>query len=368
MSEHPAAQDNPVPWGRRLLALSLLPLGLVAVRVAALNPEWVEEHYSISFFPRIRGGAQALSRLVATNLMEVVLALVLAVTCMRLLGAAVDLLRGRRSLRNLFAHGFSRVLRGLGLLYFLFLVCWGFNHARQPYAVHAQLEPKPVELESLTALMDSLVQQCNELRIQLEGADLLLGDQAFGVDGRILASYGKLAAHTPILSSDPPILRQAYASPLLSLLGVSGIYSPFTGEAHLNAEIVPWLKPMVSAHEIAHFKGFAREDEANFIAWQVCSSSPDLGLRYSAAMVALMYVRGALELEAPQQAARLQGNLIDQVQQDFADNHRFWSTRRGWLMEFGQATNDAYLKSQGQQEGRMSYGRMVDLLVAASGE
>jgi hypothetical protein len=29
-----------------------------------------------------------------------------------------------------------------------------------------------------------------------------------------------------------------------------------------------------------------------------------------------------------------------------------------------QASNDAYLKLQGQGEGRASYGRMVDLLVA----
>lgn len=359
-----APDDRPVPWWRRLVAASLLPLGLVLLWVAGEFPEFVEEHYSASLFPRVRGGLRSLSALAPLPLGQTFLLLIVAGAALRSVGGVLRVLAGRRSLRNLLAHGVSRVLRGAGLLYAFFLLSWGFNHARAPYAQHAGLSLDAVQTADLDGLLVDLTERCNSLRAQFEDGDLALRAGSGGVDARIAAGYARLATRIPALRSGKPILRRAFLSPALSALGISGIYSPFTAEAHINEQIVPWLQPFVSAHEIAHFKGFAREDEANFIAWQVCENSQDPAVRYSGNLVALIHVASSLASVDAERAQEQLANLTESVLADVDQNRAFWASKRSQMTAVALATNDAYLKSQGQEAGRASYGRMVDLLVA----
>ncbi len=254
------------------------------------------------------------------------------------------------------------------------MISWGFNHARAPYAVHAQLSSDPIEPRDIPVLLTDLIIDCNSLRAQFEVADLELSAGPGGVDPRIAEGYERLGARVPILNSGQPLLRRAFLSPALSAMGISGVYSPFTAEAHLNKQIVPWLQPFVSAHEIDHFKGFAREDEANFIAWQVCRSSPDPAIRYSGTLAAVVHVSRAASRLDPFMASVMFRLMDPEVRRDLEQNRRFWDSASEALLEIpviemsitemAQATNDTYLKSQGQPEGRESYGRMVDLLIA----
>ena len=76
----------------------------------------------------------------------------------------------------------------------------------------------------------------------------------------------------------------------MSRLGLSGFYMPFTGEPNFNDAQPDFDLPYVIAHEKAHQRGFAREDEANFIAFLVCVNSTDPYLRYSGYLNALRVV------------------------------------------------------------------------------
>jgi len=356
--------DRRVPWRRRGALFALAPLGFGVLQLAAARPELVEEHYSAGLFPRVRDALRGVAGALPFHLSEVLLLLVLVTVLLALPRALAARVRGSRSLRNQAAHALTRVLAAAGLIYALFLVSWGLNHAREPYAVHAQLENSAVDRDDLEDVLRWLVAECNALREQVEPEDLALRPGPGGVDPRLLAGYAALAADVPALAGGEPLLRQAFLSPALSRLGISGIYSPFTAESHVNGEISWWVLPFASAHELAHFKGFAREDEANFIAWQACRRSPDPAIRYAATLVALSFTTGAVREYDWLQAEVLRFDLSEAVLEDLDLNRKFWASKRTVVTEVAEASNDVYLKSQGQAAGLKSYGLMVNLLVA----
>ncbi len=356
--------DRRVPWRRRCALFALAPLGFGVLQLAAARPELVEEHYSTALFPRVRDALRGVAGALPFHLAEVLLVLLLVTLLLALPRAFAARLRGNRSLRNQAAHALTRALAAAGVLYAFFLVSWGLNHAREPYAVHAQLESSGVDRGDLEDLVRWLVAECNGLREQVEPEDLALRPGPGGVDPRLLAGYEALAAEVPVLAGGQPLLRQAFLSPALSRLGISGIYSPFTAESHVNEETSWWVLPFASAHELAHFKGFAREDEANFIAWQACRRSPDPAIRYAGTLVALSLATGAVSRYDWLQAEFLRAGLSEAVRADLDLNREFWASKRTVVTEVAEASNDVYLKSQGQSEGLKSYGLVVNLLVA----
>ena len=75
---------------------------------------------------------------------------------------------------------------------------------------------------------------------------------------------------------------------------ISGLYSFFTGEANINFNYPDFVIPFTVAHEMAHQRGIAREDEANFVAFLVCINSENDYVRYSGLFNVLEYLLSAL--------------------------------------------------------------------------
>ena len=157
-----------------------------------------------------------------------------------------------------------------------------------------------------------------------------------------------------------------FSRQILSPLQTAGIFSPFTMEALYNADIPDSSKLFVALHELSHLSGFMREDEANFIAFLACRESGDYDLRYSGYINALSYLLNAYDGE---DFVDLIHTIPAQVRVEFAYRWAYWNSfleKPGGaaIAAASSAVNDAYLKSQGQQHGVKSYGRVVDLLIA----
>ncbi len=366
MSPERAGQAAASRGAKLRLAAAILvwPLGWLALRGAAHAPDLVERWYSNGVYVGVRQVQGALAGLSPVSLSELLLATMAAWLLLRGIHAVRCVRAKEVRPRELLRVLVRRAVLTAGALWAAFLLLWGFQHARRPYAFHANLEPQPVSSQQLFELSVWLVSQCNRLRNRISLADLTLHPGRGGVDARILAAYQSLGERVPALQGGTPLLRTALCSPLLSRLGISGIYSPFTGEAHLNAEVPPWVQPFSASHELAHQKGFAREDEANFIAWQVCRESTDPALNYSASFVALRHALGALRRENPVQAELVSNLLDDQVLADMHGSRAFWRSMHSVVTDLSIKVNDTYLKSSGSSEGVRSYGRMLDLLVA----
>lgn len=154
------------------------------------------------------------------------------------------------------------------------------------------------------------------------------------------------------------------ASEGMSWAGICGIFMPFTAEANVNTHQPSLLLLSSAAHENAHSLGFAREDEANFIAYLACISSEDPSIRYSGAMLALINCGNALYKSAPDKAAALRETYSDAVIRDIAAYNQYWEGYEGQVEEAFDSINDSYLKFNLQENGVKSYGMMVDLMLA----
>ena len=146
------------------------------------------------------------------------------------------------------------------------------------------------------------------------------------------------------------MVRAPMASRALTASGISGVFGPHTQECHVAAGLPAVDRGFVACHEIAHAQGWAREDEANFLAWRVTSRASSRALRVSGLALALVHVHGALRRADPalqrDRALALEPAIVALME----ERTSFW---RGARIEsagrVATAVNDAYLRSQGHE-------------------
>jgi hypothetical protein len=262
----------------------------------------------------------------------------------------------------------ARLAAAGGAGYLAFLLLWGLNYQRPPLAVLAGLGPAAaaeVPLDELEALSVELVASANEARRGVgedeRGRAALEGGVAETLR-RAVAASGAAARAYPALQAPFARPKPVLLSTGMSYLGITGIYLPFTGEANVNVIVPASQLPFTACHELAHQGGVALEDEANFLAYAACLRHPDADFRYSGAFNAALYALNALAGVDRARATRV-ALWSPAVRRDI-EELRAWNERyRGPAETAARAVNDAYLKTQGVDEGVRSYGRMVDLLV-----
>ena len=140
------------------------------------------------------------------------------------------------------------------------------------------------------------------------------------------------------------------------------MFSPFTIEANYNRDIPDYEIPYTICHELAHLKGWIREDEAGFIAYLACRESQEPALQYSGTLNALSYAMNAL-YGAGRRESYIRIDSAGTAKKNRVSN-RYWKQFETKVAEVSTSLNDHYLKANAQSDGVQSYGRMVDLLLA----
>ena len=145
---------------------------------------------------------------------------------------------------------------------------------------------------------------------------------------------------------------------------ISGVYTYFTGEANINTNFPDYTIPYTAAHEMAHQRGIAREDEANFIAFLVCISSDDPYIRYSGYLEVYEYVADALCSEDITLYSTVRSKLRNNVREEMAAYSAFFDKYCDKIVAKATETaNNSYLQMQGTV-GSKSYELVVYLTVA----
>ena len=352
---------------RALAGAALLAASLAVQAWARSTPLHVERFFSEGLYPRFGGRLGRAAGLLPFSLAEgLVVAAVLFIAGASARSAG-RVLRGQARLPAMLATWAANLALLAGLGYALFLLLWGLNYARPPLASLAGLPVVPASATELAELLVELVLASNHEREGLpEGpSGALRIDGGFrSVATRVGLGYASASARLPLLSGAPVPPKPVFLSGLLSRAGITGIYFPFTGEPNVNTTVPDVELPFSAAHEVAHQRGFAREDEANYIGYLACRLHPDPDFRYAGLLAASHYVLAALHLVDPEAAAKVRARRSAAVLRDEAALWAFTLRYRGRASEVGRRVNDAYLKTQGQAEGVRSYGRMVDLLLA----
>lgn len=347
---------------RWLLLAGLGPLGWGLGWICATAPEWTEVLYARGVRPWLVDPLAFLAGLSPHSIGEVLLLATLGGAVVLVVRGMRAVLRGDAGWGAAIGTGLRRTLASAGVLYFVFQLTFGLGHARQPFAALSGLDVRPAGAPRLRQVCEDLGRRAAARR-----PDSI--ELAPDFDAAIAEAYDAAARELAVLDGPRPSIRRPWISRLLVLSSITGIYSPFTAEPHVAAGLPDSLIPFVAAHEVAHLRGFAREDEANFIAWWVGSESVDSKLAYSCELQAFRYAWARLRGVDPLGAEEVWRGLDPAVRGDAEAIWRFWQRQpevaHRTLSAVSSAVNHAYLQSAGHADGVRSYGRMVDLLVAA---
>lgn len=349
----------------KLAGILLLPLGLLSLDLSFRFPEATESLYAQGIYPEVVRFFGALNR-GHFSWAEVLLltAVVLAVlgTCLGL--RAIP--RGRR------AGAMARALWcGGGILLWMFLVLWGFNYARPSLEERIGFSGVPSGKADPAVLLEAGKRVASETArlfstLGVEEGPTVLPMSFNNLDAWIDEGYRALRLPGDVIASETTPAKPLASSGLISYLGISGIFVPFTGEPSVNALQPDASLPLVLAHEKAHQRGITHEGEASFAAFLVCSreDAPPY-LRYAAFLFATRYLLGEASYYLPRQDIDSAWGLAGPgAGADARALHEFWKRYRGRASEVASHVNDGYLRALRVPEGVESYGKVVRMLLA----
>ena len=160
-----------------------------------------------------------------------------------------------------------------------------------------------------------------------------------------------------------------FFSRLQSMMGFTGVYFPFTGEANVNVDAPACLVPATIAHEMSHQRMVFSELEANFVGIAAAVSCGDPVFQYSGWLMGLIQLCNALYAVSPDLWYQIAAaSFTPELSTDWEDNNAYWRALESPVEEAATQTFDTFLKSNGQDLGIQSYGACVDLLVTWFGD
>ena len=338
-------------------ALSALALGLAALALFYLTRgnaavmDWWLAHVSMP----VKRGISFLADPLPFSVCE------LGATVL-ILGALVLLVRAvrRRTLAAWVLH--VAVLLAWG--YAGVCALWGTQYYGTNFAAKADMTAPPVSTGELAAVTAYFADKVNETA-PLADRD---ADGVFAVDKReIFAGYAHLydplTERWPFLAGPERRPKPAVYSKLMSAWGFTGYLCPLVGESTLNVDCPAVFLPVTIAHELAHQRGVAAEQEANFVGVMAATASANADYAYSGWLFGYLHLSNALYSADPALAAESYKALCADARADLADNNAYWKQWEGPVRETGEKVYTTFLQGYGQSLGMRSYGACVDLLV-----
>lgn len=253
------------------------------------------------------------------------------------------------------------------LFYVLFFWSFGVGYNTESIDKKLDLERKDISAQELydTALI--LSEKVNEEAKNVSFRSMNFSIMPYDISElskKLNEDFKAFSSDNKFISNFKSNVKPIILSRPMSYTHITGIYSYFTGEANLNTHFPDYTLPFTAAHEFAHQRGIAREDEANFIAFLVCKESSDPYIRYSAYVNMLDYVLNALYVADENLYSSVVRSLNDNILYEFIAYADFFDQFKDSVASSVSGTiNDSYLKLNGT-EGEKSYGMVVDLAVA----
>lgn len=251
--------------------------------------------------------------------------------------------------------------------------CWLWNAAyyASSFQEKSGLRVQPYPVETLIQVTALFAQRAAECSTQVERDE----NGRFAVSrDEILARgpevYENVAREYPFLALEgQTAAKPIFFSRLQSRLGFTGVYFPFTGEANVNVDAPACLLPATVAHEMAHQRMVASEQEANFVGILAAVTSGDPVYQYSGYLMGLIQLCNALYAVSPDLWYQIAAaSFTPELSTDWEDNNAYWRALESPVEEAAAQTFDTFLKSNGQDLGIQSYGACVDLLVTWFGD
>ena len=264
----------------------------------------------------------------------------------------------------------TALLSLLALVFSLFTFAFAPAYYGKTLDKKLGIERREVSAEELYDTAMILVENINE-----ESEKVVFRTRSFSVmpytlsemNDHLLDSYDTACDKYGFIQRLNSRIKPVMLSEAMSYTHITGVYTFFTGEANLNVDFPDYTLPFTAAHELAHQRGIAREDEANFVAYLVCIESSEAYIRYSGYLNLFEYVASALARADVNLYKEAIANLSQTARYEMVAYSNFFDKYRDSVAsEISGVVNDTYLTIQGTP-GTASYGMVVDLAVAYYG-
>ena len=221
------------------------------------------------------------------------------------------------------------------------------------------------DLYQTAELIRTEMNELSEEIVFLEDGTSLMPYSYREMNRKLLDAYDSFCQSHDFMKSFYSRVKPIMLSEPMSYTHITGVYTFFTGEANINVNFPDYTVVYTAAHELAHQRGIAREDEANFIAFLICMESDDPYIRYCGYLNVYEYLTSALYSANKELYKQSYEKLTAEIKGEQAAYRTFFKKYQDNVAaDISQATNNAYLQSQGAQEGTRSYNMVVDLAVA----
>ena len=277
-------------WGWRVIYI-LFGISAIVYLVAVLDQDFAD------FVCEKVGAVVRYALAIPTNILPFSLGEVLLIATIPLLVAAVVYAYRNccSSWKSVWAFA-GKILSVALVILILFVWTLGTGYHGTTLDRRLGLDKKEVSEDDLYELSVVLTEQVNRLTSEISYAADGFSEMPYSLDemnGLLLDAYDRLSESYDFLPRMYSRVKPVMLSELMSYTHITGVYSFFTGEANLNVAFPDYTLPYTAAHELAHQRGIAREDEANFVAFLACVSSDDLYIQYSGYLNMLEYVTNA---------------------------------------------------------------------------
>jgi len=358
--------------GRLRLALAGAgAAAFIVFRLLVMAPGLTEAIYGRGIGPLFASLLSNIAGIVPFSLAEIIIVVFVG---RQLLGAAKgfgQVRNGDRRLANAIAAGVLRIGADVGVVVATFYLVWGFNYARPPLESRQNWNGAEANVEELARLALEMIEAANFEYVAITGADdsgrPTIGPQGTELIEQLASGWG--AADEVLGTPGSALLgfgnpKGLWASMVLDYGQTSGFYFPWTGEANYNLGTPDVSRPQVIAHEMSHQRGFAREDEANFVGYLAASLADEPYPRYSAYVFAQGQLLSAMSRYDRARARELAGRRLPGVQRDLRAAREYWQQFEGRTSRATRSMNSAYLRMNRVPGGILNYNRSVELLIA----
>ncbi len=294
---------------------------------------------------------------------ELLIGLAVIAVLVYIIYTIIKLIRCGGRLKRLYAAVINLLAAGLAV-YAGFCMLWGVYYYGDDFMTRSGLKNDNISVEQLKTVTEYFAALVNEYSSQVpRDAD---GNYVADRDAILRRSnevYANVEETLPCLSGPAVRAKGVYFSRVMSYTDFTGFFFPFTAEANVNTDFPPVLFASTVAHELAHQRGVAKEQEANFAAVLASLEYGDAEYCYSACVLAYTHLGNALYSADYDAWKSIYLTLNEDVRRDFAANREYWAQFETPVQRVSNTVYEGFLYSYDQTMGLKSYGACVDLLV-----
>ena len=252
----------------------------------------------------------------------------------------------------------SRFVVAAAGLYLAFVAVWGANYSRSDVETILELGDDPVTGDDVERLFSELARRIERdaPREDVPHVPRARAALSSGLDEFLSSVLGPGSVRVPAR------IKRSIPGLFLSF-GTRGMLLPVFNEAVVDGALDATAFLGVGAHELAHSAGFAGEADADVIGVLGGLHSRDAFARYCVALFAVERVAAALPDDVVGERIAALPSVARRDLATWVETGRAY--RREALRVVQRTAHDAFLRSQGVEEGIADYSRSVELLVRA---